>query len=65
MEEENTYSYFMQVVAAINNANYSITLLNEVSHDKLRSHRLWPVRLPDLNPCDLHPWGPPSPQKVH
>jgi hypothetical protein len=25
--------------------------------DKLTSHKWWPARSPDLNPCDFYMWG--------
>lgn len=33
-------------------ANYSINVLNKVFEDCLMSQRLWPVRTPDLDPCE-------------
>jgi hypothetical protein len=32
----------------------STNVLNEVNEDRLTSCRLWPIRSPDLNPCDLY-----------
>jgi hypothetical protein len=39
-------------------ANYAINVLTEAKmfEDKTISHRLWPKRYPDLNPCDICLW---------
>jgi hypothetical protein len=47
----------MQDGATAHTANYSIYVLNNVSEDRLISHRLWPSRSPDLNPCDFYLCG--------
>jgi hypothetical protein len=52
--EEKPNSYFMEDGATAHTANYSINVLNKVFEDKLRSHRLWPVMSPHLNPCDRY-----------
>jgi hypothetical protein len=36
--------------------NYSINISKEVFEERLISHRLWPARSPDLNPCKLYLW---------
>jgi hypothetical protein len=57
MEGKKRYGYFMQDSAIAHIANYSINVLNEVSEDRLISHKLWPARSPNLNPCALYLWG--------
>jgi inhibitor of nuclear factor kappa-B kinase subunit alpha len=47
----------MQDGATAHTATYSINALNEVFENRLISHRLWPARSPDLNPCDFYLWG--------
>jgi hypothetical protein len=47
----------MQDGATADTATYSIYVLNEVFEDRLISCGLWPVRSPDLNPCDFYLWG--------
>jgi hypothetical protein len=47
----------MQDGATAHTATYSINDLNKVFEDRLISHRLWPARSPDLNPCDFYLQG--------
>jgi hypothetical protein len=47
----------MQDGATAHNATYSINVLKEGFEDRLISRGLWPVRPPDLNPCDFYLWG--------
>lgn len=47
MEEERTYGYFMQDVAAAY-SSYSVYDLNEVCEGSLISHRLWLTKSPDV-----------------
>jgi hypothetical protein len=55
VEEEKRY-YFMQVSATGCSINYSIKVLNQAFEARLVSHRLWPVRSPDLIPFDFYLW---------
>jgi hypothetical protein len=49
-----TDAYFMQDGATAHTATYSLNALNEVFEDRQMSHRLWPARSPDINPCDFY-----------
>jgi hypothetical protein len=57
MEEDRTYDYFVQDGPTAYTANYSINVLNKMFEDSPISHRLWPTRTLNLNPCDFYLWG--------
>jgi hypothetical protein len=57
LRKKKGHGYFMQDGATAHTATYSINVLNEVFENRLISHRLWPARSPDLNPCDFYLWG--------
>jgi hypothetical protein len=56
LRKKKRHDYFMQDGATAHTATYSINVLNEVFDNRLISHRLWPARSPDLNPCDFYLW---------
>jgi hypothetical protein len=56
VEEEKRY-YFMQGNATADSVNYSINVLNQDFEDVLISHRVLPVRSPNLIPFDFYVWG--------
>jgi hypothetical protein len=55
--QKRIYSYFMIGSATAHTANYSSHILKKVFEDRVISHRLWPARPPDLNPCFFYLWG--------
>jgi hypothetical protein len=58
LQKKKMHGYFMQDAAMYvkHTATYLISLLSKIFKDKMISHRLWPARSLDLNPCDSHLW---------
>jgi hypothetical protein len=38
-------------------ANNSMVAMDEVFDEQVISQGLWPLKSPDLNPCDFYVWG--------
>jgi hypothetical protein len=57
LQEKERHGYFIQDSATAHTADYSIKVLNKVAEERMISHRLWPVRSPDLYPYDFYLWG--------
>jgi hypothetical protein len=56
-EEERLYGWFQQDSATTHTARTSMQALSGIFGDRIISSDIWPVRSPDLNPCDCFSLG--------